>query len=194
VVLIPRYRSGAFSNVYKAQDLSTGQKVASTKESHHHLCLLTFVPSTVKVVRKYELSSQQVSVSRPICSFRPYINGAPPVLDRPETSTSTLSLRKSREPLRCYSSLLRIYFTLSDPCARFDSDPEYTAREHPQRQAWTPFLYLAPPPDVQSEVQIMRGTDHPSIVKLYAFSESAEYYYLVLECQCFLLSRCHSVP
>jgi len=27
----------------------------------------------------------------------------------------------------------------------------------------------------------MRGTDHPSIVKLYAFSESAEYYYLVLE-------------
>lgn len=32
----------------------------------------------------------------------------------------------------------------------------------------------------------MRGTDHPSIVKLYAFSESAEYYYLILECQYFL--------
>ena len=30
----------------------------------------------------------------------------------------------------------------------------------------------------------MRGIDHPSIVKLYAFSESAEYYYLVLERQC----------
>lgn len=29
----------------------------------------------------------------------------------------------------------------------------------------------------------MRGTDHPSIVKLYAFSESAEHYFLVLECQ-----------
>jgi len=29
----------------------------------------------------------------------------------------------------------------------------------------------------------MRGIDHPSIVKLYAFSESAEYYYLVLERQ-----------
>jgi hypothetical protein len=29
----------------------------------------------------------------------------------------------------------------------------------------------------------MRGTDHPSIVKLFAFSESAEYYYLVLERQ-----------
>lgn len=27
----------------------------------------------------------------------------------------------------------------------------------------------------------MRGTEHSSIVKLYAFSESAEYYYLVLE-------------
>ena len=33
----------------------------------------------------------------------------------------------------------------------------------------------------------MRGIDHPSIVKLYSFSESAEYYYLVLERQ-FLLS------
>ena len=30
----------------------------------------------------------------------------------------------------------------------------------------------------------MRGIDHPAIVKLYAFSESAEYYYLVLERQC----------
>jgi hypothetical protein len=29
----------------------------------------------------------------------------------------------------------------------------------------------------------MRGIDHPSIVKLYAFSESAEYYYLILERQ-----------
>jgi hypothetical protein len=29
----------------------------------------------------------------------------------------------------------------------------------------------------------MRGTDHPSIVRLYAFSESAEFYYLVLERQ-----------
>lgn len=39
------HRSGAFSNVYKAIDRETGQKVA------------------VKVVRKYELNSNQVSVS-----------------------------------------------------------------------------------------------------------------------------------
>lgn len=39
-------------------------------------------------------------------------------------------------------------------------------------------------PDIRSEVQIMRGIDHPGIVKLYAFSESAEYYYLILERQC----------
>lgn len=32
------------------------------------------------------------------------------------------------------------------------------------------------------EVQIMRGTSHPSIVKLYAFSESQEHYFLVMEC------------
>jgi len=35
--------------------------------------------------------------------------------------------------------------------------------------------------NILKEVQIMRGVDHPSVVKLYAFSESAEYYYLVLE-------------
>jgi hypothetical protein len=33
--------SGAFSNVYKAQDLTTGQKVASTKEHYRHLLFLT---------------------------------------------------------------------------------------------------------------------------------------------------------
>jgi len=49
-------------------------------------------------------------------------------------------------------------------------------------------------PDVSSEVQIMRGTDHPSIVKLYAFSESAEYYYLILECQCSLSLKSISSP
>ena len=34
------------------------------------------------------------------------------------------------------------------------------------------------------EVQIMRGTNHPSIVKLLSFFESDEYYFLVLECAC----------
>ena len=29
----------------------------------------------------------------------------------------------------------------------------------------------------------MRGIDHPSIVKLHTFSESAEYYFLILERQ-----------
>ncbi|KAG6833736.1 hypothetical protein H0H87_001168 [Tephrocybe sp. NHM501043] len=35
--------------------------------------------------------------------------------------------------------------------------------------------------NILKEVQIMRGTHHPSIVKLYSFSESPEYYFLVLE-------------
>ena len=34
----------------------------------------------------------------------------------------------------------------------------------------------------------MRGIDHPSIVKLISFSESAEYYFLVLERQSDILS------
>ncbi|KAH9482847.1 Serine/threonine-protein kinase srk1 [Psilocybe cubensis] len=35
--------------------------------------------------------------------------------------------------------------------------------------------------NILKEVQIIRGTSHPSIVKLYSFSESEEYYYLVME-------------
>ncbi|KAF9557253.1 Pkinase-domain-containing protein [Agrocybe pediades] len=35
--------------------------------------------------------------------------------------------------------------------------------------------------NILKEVQIMRGTSHPSIVKLYSFSESDEHYFLVLE-------------
>lgn len=79
-----------------------------------------------------------------------------------------------------------ISLTLSDHRTRFDSNSEYTARKHPQRQAWAICLIRSPSPDVRSEVQIMRGIDHPSIVKLYAFSESAEHYYLILERQCSL--------
>ncbi|KAG5715310.1 Serine/threonine-protein kinase srk1 [Termitomyces sp. T112] len=35
--------------------------------------------------------------------------------------------------------------------------------------------------NIMKEVQIMRGTNHPSIVKLFSFSESPEHYFLVLE-------------
>ncbi|KAG2013416.1 CAMK/CAMK1 protein kinase [Coprinopsis cinerea AmutBmut pab1-1] len=35
--------------------------------------------------------------------------------------------------------------------------------------------------NILKEVQIMRGIQHPSIVKLYSFSESPEHYFLVLE-------------
>jgi len=35
--------------------------------------------------------------------------------------------------------------------------------------------------NILKEVQIMRGIDHPSIVKLLAFFESDEHYFLILE-------------
>ncbi|KIL00277.1 hypothetical protein PAXRUDRAFT_821817 [Paxillus rubicundulus Ve08.2h10] len=76
--LIDKMGDGAFSNVYKAIDLSTGDKVA------------------VKVVRKYELNASQRA-------------------------------------------------------------------------------------NILKEVQIMRGMNHPSIVKLTSFSESPDYYFLILE-------------
>jgi serine/threonine protein kinase len=76
--LLDKMGDGAFSNVYKAMDLTTGQTVA------------------VKVVRKFELNASQRA-------------------------------------------------------------------------------------NIMKEVQIMRGTNHPSIVKLISFSESPEYYFLVME-------------
>jgi serine/threonine protein kinase len=38
--------------------------------------------------------------------------------------------------------------------------------------------------NILKEVQIMRGIDHPSIVKLLGFTESDEHYFLILEREC----------
>lgn len=47
------------------------------------------------------------------------------------------------------------------------------------------FLIMASPlsqrANILKEVQIMRGTNHPNIIKLISFSESDEHYFLVLE-------------
>jgi len=37
--------------------------------------------------------------------------------------------------------------------------------------------------NILKEVQIMRGIDHPGIVKLVSFFESDEHYFLILECE-----------
>ncbi|KAL4241594.1 Protein kinase domain-containing protein [Abortiporus biennis] len=94
--LVEKMGDGAFSNVYKAIDLRTNQKVA------------------VKVVRKFELSASQAGDKH---------------------------LNKE-----------------------FKKKPRVTERAN-----------------ILKEVQIMRGINHPSIVKLLSFSESQEHYFLVLE-------------
>ncbi|KAK7470826.1 MAPK-activated protein kinase Srk1 [Stygiomarasmius scandens] len=94
--LLEKMGDGAFSNVYKALDLTTGQKVA------------------VKVVRKYELNASQEG-------------------------------DKHLNP-------------------KFKKKPRVTERAN-----------------ILKEVQIMRGTHHPAIVKLISFSESPEHYFLVME-------------
>ncbi|KAI9001127.1 Pkinase-domain-containing protein [Trametes punicea] len=94
--LLEKMGDGAFSNVYKAIDLRSGQKAA------------------VKVVRKYELSASQAGEKH---------------LNR-----------------------------------EFKKKPRVTERAN-----------------ILKEVQIMRGINHPSIVKLLAFFESPEHYFLVLE-------------
>ncbi|CCM05665.1 uncharacterized protein FIBRA_07895 [Fibroporia radiculosa] len=94
--LLDKMGDGAFSNVYKAVDIRTGQRVA------------------VKVVRKYELSASQAG-----------------------------DKHLNRE---------------------FKKKPRVTERTN-----------------ILKEVQIMRGINHPSIVKLLAFFESQEHYFLILE-------------
>lgn len=94
--LLDKMGDGAFSNVYKAIDLTTGQTVA------------------VKVVRKFELNASQAGEK--------HLN------------------------------------------IQFKKKPRVTERVN-----------------ILKEVQIMRGTNHPSIVKLISFSESPEYYFLVME-------------
>lgn len=44
-------------------------------------------------------------------------------------------------------------------------------------------LYSSYSSQFLAEVQIMRGTNHSSIVKLYNFFESLEHYFLVMECR-----------
>ncbi|KAJ8698108.1 MAPK-activated protein kinase Srk1 [Pleurotus ostreatus] len=94
--LLDKMGDGAFSNVYKALDLSTGKKVA------------------VKVVRKFELNAAQAG-------------------------------EKHLNP-------------------QFKKRPRVTERSN-----------------ILKEVQIMRGTNHPAIVRLLSFSESPEHYFIVLE-------------
>ncbi|KAG0705506.1 kinase-like domain-containing protein [Suillus ampliporus] len=94
--LLDKMGDGAFSNVYKAVDLTTGERVA------------------VKVVRKFELNASQAGEK--------HLN------------------------------------------AQFKKKPRVTERAN-----------------ILKEVQIMRATNHPSIVKLISFSESPEYYFLVME-------------
>ncbi|TDL29461.1 Pkinase-domain-containing protein [Rickenella mellea] len=94
--LLDKMGDGAFSNVYKAADVASGQKVA------------------VKVVRKFELNASQDG-------------------------------NKHLNP-------------------QFKKRPRVTERTN-----------------ILKEVQIMRGTNHPGIVKLLSFSESDEHYFLVLE-------------
>lgn len=43
--------------------------------------------------------------------------------------------------------------------------------------------------NILKEVQIMRGLNHPSIVRLYNFTESRDFYYLTLECVFFWFMR-----
>ncbi|KAI6130512.1 kinase-like domain-containing protein [Pisolithus croceorrhizus] len=128
---LENFKFGAFSNVYKAIDLTTNEKVA------------------VKVVRKFELNASQVGKSlytRPSSSsYCPHV---------PLVSPYSLCLRRRR------------YIQAGEKhlSPHFKKRPRATERGN-----------------ILKEVQIMRGVNHPSIVKLLSFSESLEHYFLVLE-------------
>lgn len=70
--LVEKMGDGAFSNVYKAIDLTTSKKVAGMSDSGSFMSFTSSsrIPS-VKVVRKYELNATQVSLL-PIYPFPPF--------------------------------------------------------------------------------------------------------------------------
>ena len=129
-VLLSKMGDGAFSNVYKARDKKTGQKVA------------------IKVVRKYELNSNQVSIR---FSFLPFSLSFPSPLLAPVSSfrffffLPSTGRRKAFRlvALPCTSSLPPIYF-----------DPERT-----DTNRWV----TAPPPqrrEVGKQVERSAAADH----------------------------------
>ncbi|KAI6047328.1 kinase-like domain-containing protein [Pisolithus marmoratus] len=123
--LLDKMGDGAFSNVYKAIDLTTKEKVA------------------VKVVRKFELNASQAGEKH----LSPHFKKRPRATEPWDSS--------------CLSESL--------------------AYKHSQRYFPTMGVRHYIGADKSVEVQIMRGINHPSIVKLLSFSESPEYYFLVLE-------------
>ena len=57
------FPSGAFSNVFKALEISTGKHVASMVTVYLWIFICSAIYSLVKVVRKYELNASQVSTN-----------------------------------------------------------------------------------------------------------------------------------
>ena len=57
----------------------------------------------------------------------------------------------------------------------------YTFRAYLSSRSETNFRFIVQRANILKEVQIMRQLDHPNIVSLIDFSESRQYYYIVLE-------------
>ncbi|KAF9469048.1 kinase-like domain-containing protein [Collybia nuda] len=116
--LLEKMGDGAFSNVYKALDLTSGKKVA----------VKVFLVSLVAAYRLFDKNTNQTSAP-------PFARGR----SSPQAGDKHLN-------------------------PKFKKKPRVTERSN-----------------ILKEVQIMRGTNHPSIIKLISFSESQEHYFLILE-------------
>ncbi|EMT61261.1 Serine/threonine-protein kinase srk1 [Fusarium odoratissimum] len=109
----------------------------------------------IKVVRKYEMNSMQwFSFVRFLFLWVPiYQHGVVPF--HRAISIYIQTSRKSRRQQRCEKILLTLLF-LS-------------------------YVWANARSNILKEVQIMRQLDHPNIIKLVEFSESRQYYYIILE-------------
>lgn len=178
--LLEKMGDGAFSNVYRAKD-NTGQ----------------YPECAIKVVRKFEMNSSQVSQR---IDGRGILNcvllACLYLLRLPFSRRISFHVHICKfDANEVVARAINIFIPTSRRCRRLWRCATLSHSALSTVQHDDCFLSFASCPgwiivadmmtfqraNILKEVQIMRQLDHPNIVKLIEFSESRQYYYIILE-------------